>query len=51
MKTTVEISNSLMREARKLAKREGVTFRDLWNAAFNALSRKPSIKNPSSFAS
>jgi hypothetical protein len=29
MKTTVEISDSLMREARKLAKREGVTLRDL----------------------
>jgi len=29
MKTTVEISDSLMREARKLAKREGLTFRDL----------------------
>jgi hypothetical protein len=29
MKTTVEISDSLMHAARKLAKREGVTFRDL----------------------
>jgi hypothetical protein len=29
MKTTVEISDPLMREARKLAKREGVTFRNL----------------------
>ncbi len=27
MKTTVEISDSLLREARKLAAREGVTFR------------------------
>ena len=29
MKTTVEISDSLLREARKLAAREGVTFRAL----------------------
>jgi hypothetical protein len=29
MKTTVEISDSLMREARKVAAREGVTFRTL----------------------
>jgi hypothetical protein len=29
MKTTVEISDSLLREARKLAAREGVTLRTL----------------------
>lgn len=29
MKTTVEISDPLLREARKLAAREGVTFRTL----------------------
>jgi hypothetical protein len=29
MKTTVEISDSLMRDVRKLAAREGVTFRAL----------------------
>ncbi len=29
MKTTVEISDTLMREARKLAAKEGVTFRTL----------------------
>jgi len=29
MKTTVEISDALMREARKVAHREGVTFRTL----------------------
>lgn len=29
MKTTVEISDSLMREARRVAAREGVTFRTL----------------------
>jgi hypothetical protein len=29
MKTTVEISDSLLREARKLARREGTTLRAL----------------------
>ncbi|HXY99922.1 MAG TPA: hypothetical protein VEI03_07960 [Stellaceae bacterium] len=29
MKTTIEISNPLLREVRKLAAREGVTFRTL----------------------
>jgi hypothetical protein len=29
MKTTVEISDALLREVRKLAAREGVTFREL----------------------
>ena len=46
MKTTVEISDSLMREARKLAAREGVTFRalverSLQRALVEAKQQKP----------
>jgi hypothetical protein len=46
MKTTVEISDSLMREARKVAAREGVTFRTLierglHHVVTDSRSRKP----------
>jgi len=46
MKTTVEISDSLMREARKVAAKEGVTFRTLIerglrNVVSNSKQAKP----------
>jgi hypothetical protein len=54
MKTTVEISDSLMREARKLAKRQGVSFRDLverslQRALIEAKKQKPFRLRPLSF--
>lgn len=46
MKTTVEISDSLMREARKVAAREGVTFRTLVERGLHRVVTESKQKKP-----
>jgi hypothetical protein len=50
MKTTIEISDPLLREARKLAEREGVTLRALVERGFAASSPRPGPARHSSCA-
>ena len=46
MKTTVEISDALMREARKVAAQQGVTFRTLVERGLNRMITESKEKKP-----